>query len=406
MRDYGDRETPRERWDADVTCHPLDANLRQVRLVGPVQDIAMHWCIMKAGEFADKIRSLMKKSQKDRTPFVRPQDPPGVPFLCPKFDLYREKFIDYVDPSTGKGFQKKETLGMADLKRHGIKLSKSQAKDTEAKYSPDSVDAGKAITLEVVYCPQHHDFKQEAGKRTWWHAFIRPKKSARGRRSGPQEFAIVGKGGFPSTAMGQIRRIAKERKMAPSDPDNGYDLMMSMDKSQPAQQMYYVKEVRGEDSSPLTSEEKKEAFGLYKLAEKGEDGKNVKVDFLGLLRIRREDPARLKGMKVIREAGIWPLEDMARDATSAESMKEFMVSNGYYNGDGSPRKELIAIPKKKGDWDNKGDDKPKRSSSSSSRRPAREEDAAPRRRSSSRREEAPSKKPRSGKKRRSKISDD
>ncbi len=358
MRDYDDRDgDKKERWDKDVPQIILTTKSRRFRFVGPVQDIAVHWCIQEAGEYADKIAELKADARKKGREFKKPREPKGVPFLCPKFDLFREKFIDYVDPVSGEGFQKGEVLVLQDLVRHGVKLPdaltdpKKAKKAATLRFSPKSVEASKAIRVQKVMCAAHDDFSLEAGVRTWWYAFARTDDSNKGG-----DFGVVGKSGIPFTAMTQLKRISKERKMNPANPDHGYDLVITLDSSAMAQQMYTVKEPRGaEDANPLSPKERLIAFGKYELA----DGSTVNV--LDVMRLKRENPDSLKGMKVRRQAGILPLEDMAREAVNADDMRQFMVRVGYYDPEGNPRPELFFEKKEKdgekgSGWSTKDDD--------------------------------------------------
>ena len=354
MRNFGDRDNRggNDRWDQDIECMPLDKKPRRWRLVGPVQDIGRHWCILDAGKHADSLGKLRKQAIRRGIEFKPPRDPRAVPFLCPRFDLYREKFVDYRDEDSGKGYYAKEVLSLADLERHNIKVPPRTKKIKDVRFSPDSLEAKKAIVVKKLYCPMHDDFGKRAEKRTWWHGYERKmRKNRRTKKdevAGNSGFGIVGKSGMPNTPMMGIEKIAKARQMDPSDPAQGFDLIISLDTSQKAADMYSVSEIRDEGSHPLTKDEKREAFGRYKLA----DG--TKCTFLDLIRLRGENPAALKGVKEIEAAAIMPLEEMAAGAVDADDMKEFMVSNGYYDDSGKPRVELMDI---KDDDDNSWSDR-------------------------------------------------
>lgn len=401
MRNFGERDKRggSDRWDQDVECMPLDKKPRRWRLVGPVQDIGRHWCILDAGKHADNLKKLRAQAVRRGKEFIPPRDPRAVPFLCPRFDLYREKFVDYKDEDSGNGYFKKEVLSLADLERHNIKVPSRLKKNDDIRFSPRSLDEKKAIPVKKLYCPMHDDFGKRAEKRTWWHGYER--KTRKNRRTNKEEvvgnaqFGIVGKSGMPGTPMVAIEKIAKARNMDPSDPKQGFDLIMSLDTSQKASDMYDVREIRGEDDHPLTKEEMREAFGRYKLA----SGK--KCNFLDLIRLRSKDPDALKGVKEIEAAAIMPLEEMAAGAVDADDMKEFMVSNGYYDDKNKPRVELMDI--KDGDdnsWgdrsdgddedEDEDDEKPRRRRS----RPKKDEDEKPRRKKKKRpsKDTAPKKK--------------
>lgn len=329
MRNYNDRESQREnapKWDEDVKFIEVDKKLKRVRLVGPVQDIARHWVIIKADEFADKIAGLERKARKARRPFTRPKDPPGFPVLCPKFHLDRERFIDFIDPETGEGFTAKEVLSGSELARHDIDVPK---KSKSARYSKRSLEEKRAIPLDPVVCAMHDDFGKRAEKKTWWHAIDRD-----AQKRGKDCVGVLGKGGVPITCYIQIDRIANGREMDPADPDHGCDIKVNMDKGLPSQQMWGVTAVVGEAETPLTPAERKLCFGLYKL-KSGE-----KVTFLDIMRLRREDPKALKGIKTIRAAAILPIDELAAPHVSSDTLREAMVQQGYYHPDGTPREEL------------------------------------------------------------------
>jgi hypothetical protein len=343
MRDYNDRESQREnapRWDADVKFIEVDKKPKRIRFVGPIQDIARHWVIIKADEHADKIQSLERKARKERKPFKRPKDPRGFPVLCPKFHLDREKFVDYIDPESGEGFLAKEVLSSAELKRHGIEVS---SKSKNARYSKKSLEAHKAILLEAVHCAMHDDFGIRAEKKTWWHCIDRD-----AQKRGRDFVGVLGAGGLPITGYIQVDRIATGREMNPADPEHGCDLKVSRDKGLPAQQMWGVTSIMGEEKSPLTPAERKLCFGLYKLR----DGR--KINFLEIMKLRKEDPSALRKIKVIRPAAIMPIDEMAAPHINAKELKEAMVQQGYYHPDGTPREELKFVDDEESkNWDTK-----------------------------------------------------
>ena len=372
MRNFNDRQSSgnRTRWDEDIPQTPLDKKPRRFRLVGPLQDIATHWCLLNAGEHADKIAEKKREARRRGSEYKKLRDPKGVPFLCPKFDLFREEFIDWKD-TDGFGFLNREVLTASDLERHGIDIPSSLRKNRNRRFSPRSIDQETPVLVEPVCCPMHDDFGKRAGKRTWWHAFERQVDS-RGNVRGNRGLTIVGKSGFPISAYIDISKIARIRRMDPSDPKEGYDLILSMDSSLPAQQMYDVREVRGEDSHPLTKQERMEAFGRYIL----HDG--TKCNIMKIFELRSKDPKRLRGMRTVQEAGIFNIEDMAAATVDADAMKEFMVQQGYYNPDGSPRVELVETKDENDNsWSDRDDsaDSKRRTRSRRSRedRPSREE---------------------------------
>jgi len=337
MRNYSDRGSERRsRWDEDVNFIVPDNRNRRFRLVGPVQDIANHWCVQGAGDYADKLGSMREKAIAEGREFKPPKAPPGVPFLCPKFDLFREKVVDWKNPKTGQGWYDSEVVKAVALERQGIEVPRGTDRNKD-RFCPRAMENGKAVRLDRLCCPMCDDFKSRPNQRTWWFCFERNVKTIRGRDvvKGNSDFGVLGKSGMPYTPMKAIDKIAKFERVDPADPKQGFDITMSLDKTaRRADDMYSVQKCNDAPNHPLTSDEIKEVFGRYIL----KNGK--KTNIMGIFKLRRENPKALVGMKVIEEAGLLPLEEMAAADVDPDNMRRFMERSGYYDDDGRPRREL------------------------------------------------------------------
>lgn len=344
MRHFGDRERNQysKKWDEDVPYIEIGPRGRVCRLVGPVQDIAVNWVMVDAKLHVDNIRKAKKEASRRGISFKEPREGIAFPVLNPRYDIFREKFVDYRDPETGDGWQTKEVLTAKTVRAKGIKLPPDCDKVT-ARFSPRCLETGNSVELVRVHDPLKEDFNRGAQVRTYWHAIDRETQK---KNKGAGCVGVVNKGGFPITAYRAIERISEAIECDPSDPDKGYDLRFVMDKKAASPgDMWDVRHLR---ESPLTPAERKMVFGSYKL----KSGKIV--DFNEVVRMRREEPKKLKGMKTLSEAALMPLDEMASQAViSGDELKETLVRCGWYDEDGKPYPELILPDKKarKDDWD-------------------------------------------------------
>jgi len=302
-------------------------------------------------------------------------------------------------------FQASEVLTAARLKAAGIRVPRDTEKD--ARFHPISIKKKRAYELIRIVDPLKEDFNAPARVRTWWYGIDREAQSD-GKKLA-RCVGVIGKGGIPITAYRRVKKIADARNRNPADPDQGFDIIFTMNKKvKNPSDMWGA--VRDEDT-PLTKRERA-LLGKYQLA----DG--TIIDFSELMSLKSKRSPKLKGYKTIKKAVLEPVNELAEAAViSAEELKETLVRCGYYDDDGNPHPELIEETpgkKKKGSWgsDDDEDDETEEEETTSKRNRRRrsrdeddeEEDTTSRTRKKRRKREASSDGRRGGKKRRRRSS--
>jgi len=406
MKSFDDKKASGKKppWDEEVVYHEITATEHNFRPVGTIQDLMQYWVIPDAAAYADEIkrnRSLARKRGVEPKAIRRP---PGFPVMCPRFDPYREVLVDYIDPITKAGYKSGEVLTAKDLQRSGIpipsdimaalKVLKNPTATTSAKkrarcivsttrFARRSLDLGKAIALAPVSDPLYEDFKARAPRRTMFYAIDRKRQAKRGGRLTEEMVGVVNRGGVPYTAWQAMERLSRAVKSNPFANEGGWDVCITMDKSQRPDQMWSVIHVTQND---LTREEIAIVYGKYKLS----DGTTVGLDTITSMRQTAKevdsdgkptrDATKAKGLlrkyKTLRPAAIAPLDEMiASSIISGEELKETLVRCGYYDEEGLPRPELIEedtqTKGKKSGWDNEEDDEEDRDDGDEEDAPAR-----------------------------------